>query len=43
MPTINDYYEQAQLSLAAYGEGFIQGMFGGGVPGNEMGTEPNCF
>ena len=29
MATINDYFIQAQLSQAAYAEGFTQGMFGG--------------
>ena len=33
MATINDYFIQAQLSQAAYAEGFIQGMSGGGDVG----------
>jgi hypothetical protein len=33
MATINDYFEQAQFSQAAYASGLIKNMFGGGEPG----------
>jgi len=36
MATINDYFIQAQLSQAAYAEGFTQGMFGGGNSGDSV-------
>lgn len=34
MATISDYFEQAQLSQAAYAAGLTNGLFGGGVQGS---------